>query len=145
MRPYPRQAVAAVAMVCLGALVGCSSGTESEPATPSASTSATPTTSETHTPAPGAIEVSPGGVTTGVGVPAESTEEEYSKACQAAKAWMDQQGGDPKSQIEPYLGTLQSSDSAGPGTYGTPWSQLTPARQAAVIVAVQAAADALCG
>ncbi len=56
-------------------------------------------------PAPGAVEVSPGGVTTAVGAPAESTEEEYFQACQAAKAWMDQQGGDPKSQIEPYLGT----------------------------------------
>lgn len=88
--------------------------------------------------------MSPGGVTTAVGAPAESTEEEYSKACMTARAWMDQQGGDPKSQIEPYLGMLQSTDSAGPGTYGTPWSQLTPARQAAVIVAVRAAADALC-
>jgi hypothetical protein len=58
---------------------------------------------------------------------------------------MDQQGGDPKSRIEPYLGMLQSTDSAGPGTYNVPWSQLSPARQAAVIVAVRAAADALCG
>ena len=58
---------------------------------------------------------------------------------------MDQQGGDPKSLIEPYLASLQSSDSVGPGTFDTPWSQLAPARQAAVIVAVQAAADQLCG
>jgi Putative lipoprotein LpqV len=58
---------------------------------------------------------------------------------------MDQQGGDPKTQIEPYLKTVQSSDSPGPGTFDTPWSQLAPGRQAAVIVAVQAAADALCG
>jgi hypothetical protein len=84
-------------------------------------------------------------VTTAVGAPAESTEDEYFQACHTAKLWMDQQGGERKSQIEPYLRTLQSSDSAGPGTYGTPWSQLAPPRQAAVIVAVQAAADALCG
>jgi Putative lipoprotein LpqV len=58
---------------------------------------------------------------------------------------MDQQGGDPKTQIEPYLKTVQSSDSPGSGTFDTPWSQLAPGRQAAVIVAVQAAADALCG
>jgi hypothetical protein len=58
---------------------------------------------------------------------------------------MDQQGGDPKSQIEPYLKTVQSADAPGPGTFGSPWSQLAPGRQAAVIVAVQAAADALCG
>jgi hypothetical protein len=89
--------------------------------------------------------VSPDGVTTAVGTPAESTEEEYFQACRAAREWMTQQGGEPKSQIEPYLKTLQSSDSAGPGTFNAPWSQLDPARQSAVIVAVQAAADELCG
>jgi hypothetical protein len=89
--------------------------------------------------------VSPGGVTTAVGAPAESTEEEYSQACIAAKTWMQQQGGDPKAQLEPYLGMLQSTDSAGPGTYGTPWSKLPQGRQAAVIVAAQAAADQMCG
>ena len=58
---------------------------------------------------------------------------------------MEQQSGDPKTQIEPYLATLQTSDAPGPGTFDTPWSQLSPARQAAVIVAVQAAADQACG
>ena len=75
--------------------------------------------SETHTAAPGAIGVSPNGVTTAVGAAAESTEEEYFQACQAAKAWMDQQGGDPKSQIEPYLAMLQKPAPSGPGTYNT--------------------------
>jgi hypothetical protein len=145
MRAHPRHAVAAVASVCLGALVACSSGSESTPATPSNPLSTTTvSTSPTHTAAPGAVEVSPGGVTTGVGAPAESTEEEYFQACHAAKVWMDQHGGDPKSQIEPYLASLQSTDSTGPATFGTPWSKLTPARQSAAIVAVQAAADALC-
>ena len=126
-------------------MAGCSSGTEGgQPSSP-APTSATPTTSETPTAAPGAVAVSPDGVTTAVGAPAESTEEEYFQACRAAKVWMDQQGGDPKSQMEPYLKTVQSSDAPGPGTFGSPWSQLAPGRQAAVIVAVQAAADALCG
>ncbi len=96
-------------------------------------------------PAPGAVEVSPGGVTTGVGAPAESTEDEYFQACLAARTWIDQQGGDPKAQIEPYLKMLQSTDAPGPSTFETPWSQLSPGRQAAVIVAVQAGADALCG
>ena len=133
----------AVAMVCLGALVGCGSGSDSTPAT-SSPASTTVSTSETHTPAPGAIEVSPGGVTTGVGTPAESTEEEYFQACNTAKIWMDQQGGDKKAQLEPYLKTLQSADSAGPGTFGTPWSKLPPERQSAAIVAAQAASDELC-
>jgi hypothetical protein len=122
-------------------LVGCSSGTGGGP------TSAPPTTGghSTSPAAPGAPGISSGGVTTAVDAPAESTEDEYFQACQAAKVWMDQQGGDPKTQIEPYLGTLQSSGAPGPSTFNTPWSQLTPGRQAAVIVAVQAAADALCG
>jgi hypothetical protein len=122
-------------------VAGCASGAdrEAEPSSPSA------TTTTTQAPASGGVSVSPDGVTTAVGVPAESTEEEYFQACRAAKVWMDQQGGDAKSLIEPYRKTLQTSDSAGPGTYGTPWSQLAPARQAGVIVAVQAAADALCG
>ena len=97
------------------------------------------------TAAPGEVAVSPDGVTTAVGAPANSTEDEYFKACLAAREWMGQQGGDPKSQLEPYLKNVQSSDAPGPGTFGAPWSQLPPQRQAAVIVAAQAAADALCG
>lgn len=58
---------------------------------------------------------------------------------------MKQQGGDSKSQLEPYLRNVQSTDAPSPGTFGTPWSQLPPKRQAAVIVAAQAAADELCG
>ena len=126
-------------------MAGCSSGTEGGQTTSPGPTSATPTTSEIPTAAPGEVELSPDGVTTAVGAPAESTEEEYFQACRAAKEWMDQQGGDPKSQMEPYLKTVQASDAPGPGTFGSPWSQLAPRRQAAVIVAVQAAADALCG
>ncbi|HEX2285287.1 MAG TPA: lipoprotein LpqV [Mycobacterium sp.] len=146
MRWHSRRAAAlaaAVVIAGIGVATGCSTAKDPEPTATPTPTSAT--TSAAPTAAPGAVAVSPGGVTTAVGAPAESTEEEYSKACYAAREWMTQQGGDPKSQIEPYLGMLQSSDSAGPGTYGTPWSQLTPPRQAAVIVAVQAAADGLCG
>jgi len=143
MRPHPSRAAAVVATVVLTALAGCSSGTDSEPTAP-ATTTTTTAPETTHTPAPGAVEVSPGGVTTAIGSPAESTEEEYFQACRAAKVWMDQRGGDPKTLIEPYLGELQSTDAAGPGTFGMPWSQLSQARQAAVIVAVQAAAGALC-
>jgi Putative lipoprotein LpqV len=146
MRRYPLRAAATAAVFAtagLAVLSGCSSDPESGPTSAPAPTTAT--SSETHTAAPGAVEVSPDGVTTAVGALADSTEEEYSKACIAAKTWMDQQGGDPKAQIEPYLKTLQSADAPGPGTFHTPWSQLAPGRQAAVIVAVQAAADALCG
>jgi hypothetical protein len=141
MRRYALCVAAAAAV----AIAGCSSGTEGGPTSPPGPTSTTPTSSETPTAAPGEVAVSPDGVTTAVGAPAESTEEEYFQACRAAKVWMDEQGGDLKSQIEPYLKTVQSSDAPGPGTFGSPWSQLAPGRQAAVIVAVQAAADELCG
>ena len=149
MRRQTRRAANAVALVIVGTAVatGCSSGNDGEPATSAPeTTTGTSGTSETPTAAPGEVAVSPGGVTTAVGAPADSTEDEYFKACLAGRDWMGQQGGDPKSQLEPYLKTLQSADAApGPGTFGTPWSALPPERQAAVIVAAQAAADALCG
>lgn len=145
MRSYPTFAAAAVAAL----LAGCSSGSDgadSAPSSTAAGSAATTTTSlQTHTAEPGATGVSANGVTTAVGAPAESTEDEYFQACHAAKVWMQERGGDQKAQFEPYLESVQKSDAAGPGTFGTPWSRLTPARQSAVIVAADAAADDLCG
>lgn len=147
MRSHPLLAVLASAAVGAAALAGCSS--DSEPAGPStqaADAAPTATSSlEPHTADPGAVGQSNSGVTTAVGAPAESTESEYFAACQAAKTWMADKGGDAKAQFEPYLADLQSSDAAGPGTFNTPWSQLAPGRQAAVIVAAEAAANDLCG
>jgi hypothetical protein len=141
MRLYPLCVAAAAATF---AITGCSSGGEAGEAS-SATSTTTAISTETHTPAPGAKEVSPGGATTAVGADAESTEEEYSQACQAAKAWIDQQGGDRKAQAEAFLKYIQDpATPPGPATYGTPWAQLSPARQSAVIVAVQAGADSLC-
>jgi hypothetical protein len=142
MRSYPFGVAAAVAIV---AAAGCSSGGQGGQTSSAAPTTTTTASSATHAPAPGAIEISPGGVTTAIGADAESTEEEYSQACQAAKAWFDQQGGDRRAQLEPYLKMIQDpSTPPGPATYGTPWAQLPPPRQAAVIVAAQAGADSLC-
>lgn len=124
-------------------LSGCSSATENAP---TSSPAATPSSEVTPTSvAPGEVGVSPDGVTTAVGAPAESTEDDYFQACLAARRWIDRQGGDPQAQIEPYLKTVQSQDSAGPGTFDRRWSELSPGQQSAVIVAVEAAADALCG
>ena len=98
------------------------------------------------TPAPpGAVGVSPGGVTTRVDVPADSTEEEYFQACHAAKVWMEAQPGTGGSLFEPYLGMIQASQSGTPGTWNARWTDLTPARQAAVITAARAAANDECG
>jgi Putative lipoprotein LpqV len=94
---------------------------------------------------PGAVGISPAGVTTRIGVPAKSTEGEYFQACHAAKAWMQVRPGDRQALIEPYLATVQAPGAAGAGTWNTAWTDLTPARQAAVIVAVRAAANGECG
>jgi Putative lipoprotein LpqV len=146
MRRYP---ILAAVMIGSALLAGCSSESEpgpSQSAAPPPSDTTTATSSlPPHTAAEGAVGRSPGGVTTAVGAPAESTEDEYFQACHAAKTWMTEHGGDPKTQFEPYLGNLQSSDAVGPGTFATPWSQLSPGRQAAVIVAAEAAANELCG
>lgn len=135
-------------MVAVALVAGCTSGSgDGSGGEPTASSSppATSAGEETHEAAPGAVEVAPNGVTTAVGAPAESTEDEYFQACHAAKVWFEQRGGDPKTHMEDYLATLQSTDAAGPGTFHTPWAQLPPGRQSAAIVAVQAAADQLCG
>ena len=150
MRRYPwatNLTAATVAAAGLSLLVGCSSDAEqSEPSAATPAPATTTTQSQTPTAAPGEVGVSPGGVTTAVGADAQSTEDEYFEACHAAKMWMEEKGGDPKAQIEPYLASLQAPDAAaGPGTYNKTWAELEPARQAAVIVAVQAAADQLCG
>jgi hypothetical protein len=148
MRSYPIVVVTAATAVLSAVLAGCSSGSDGGKSSPSASTSAAPTTAttnQTHTASPGAVGVSPNGVTTAVGAPAESTEEEYFQACHAAKVWMTEQGGDQKAQFEPYLASVQSSDAPGPATFNMPWSQLSPNRQAAVVVAAQAPPHDLCG
>lgn len=89
--------------------------------------------------------VSPGGVTTEVNVPSEATESQYGQACLAAKRWMDERGGDPLTLVEPYLKTVQDPAFVGPGNFDTPWAQLTPAQQAGVIIAANAAANQKCG
>lgn len=110
-----------------------------------------PTTSPAHSSGapvsvpPGAIGVSPTGVTTRVDVPAESTEEEYFQACHAAKTWMEAQPPTGQPLLEPYLAMLQAARSGAAGSWNRRWADLTPARQAAVIVAAQAAANSECG
>lgn len=93
----------------------------------------------------GSVGLSPAGVTTRVDVPANSTEEEYYQACHAAQEWMDAQPKTGASLFEPYLSMIQTSPSGTAGSWNAPWTKLTPARQAAVIVAARAAANNECG
>jgi hypothetical protein len=83
-------------------------------------------------------------VTTRIDVPAQSTEEQYAQACLAAKEWMTVRGGDPHTMVEPYLKELQGSTANSPATFRKTWVELSDAQQAAVIIAVQAAADGGC-
>jgi hypothetical protein len=125
-------------------LTACSSGggghSPSSPPAPSGSAE-----QSTQAAAPsGTIGTSPAGVTTRIDVPAESTEEQYAQACMATKKWMEDKGGDPAVLVEPFLKELQGNAAAGPATFNNTWGQLSTAQQAAVIVAVRAAAEGGC-
>jgi hypothetical protein len=137
----PVAVTAAVAALLALAIAGCSSN-EQQP--PSASTSELPPL-PAEPAQPGAIGVSPGGVTTRVDVPSDATESQYGQACHAAKVWMDgQHADDPKTLVEPYLKMVQAPDFTGPGNFNTPWVNLTPAQQAGVIIAINGAANGEC-
>ncbi|MBX9919159.1 lipoprotein LpqV [Mycolicibacterium frederiksbergense] len=139
MRRYPILVTAAAAAL----LSGCSPSTEE----PAGDTSAPSITTSQASPSPeaqvpdGVVQVSPGGVTTGVGAPADATESGYGQACLAARAWFDAQNG----TVEAYLQTVQAPGAPGPGSFNMAWSELTPGQQAAVIMAANAAANAECG
>lgn len=143
MRRYPRRVALIAALLAL-IVAGCSSR-EQQPSNPPPTTSTSELPPLPAEPAqPGAVGVSPGGVTTRVDVPADATESQYGQACHAAKVWMDSQQADPKTLVEPYLKMVQAPDFTGPGNFNTPWANLTPAQQAGVIVAVNGAANGDC-
>ncbi len=131
----------AAAVAVAAALAGCSTG-GAEQAAPVG------TAPEPERPAAvapdGKIALSPGGVTTKIDVPAQSNEEQYAQACMTAKDWMDAKGGDPDTLVEPFLKDAQSAARTGPATFGKTWTELSEAEQAAVIIAVRAAADGGC-
>ena len=144
MRRYLRRVALFTGLLML-TVVACSSN-EQKPSTsisPPASTGELPPL-PAEPARPGAVGVSPGGVTTRVDVPADATESQYGQACHAAKVWMDSQQADPKTLVEPYLKMVQEADFTGPGNFNTPWAILTPAQQAGVIMAVTGAANGEC-
>jgi Putative lipoprotein LpqV len=123
--------------------VGCSHGVIGGRPTAAAGAPAPSSAGSAALP-PGAVGLSPSGVTTRVDVPADSTEEEYFQACHAAKLWMEAQPKTGESLLEPYLAMVQTSPSGSAGSWNTRWADLTPARQAAVITAARAAANNEC-
>lgn len=130
-----------IASLCVA---GCSSGGTPAGKITSSSPQSTPGPQSPTSASPGAIGLSPAGVTTKVDVPAESTEEEYYQACHAARVWMQARPKTGESQFEPYLAMVQTSPTATAGSWNTRWADLTPARQAAVITAARAAANDEC-
>lgn len=122
-------------------VTGCSSGGGSKPTAVASAPGAEQPAGDSGT---GAIALSPGGVTTKIDVPAQSTEEQYAQACLAAKEWMGSKGGDPHSLVEPFLKELQASPDSGPATFRKTWTELDDPQRAAVIIAVRAAADGGC-
>jgi len=122
-------------------LVGCASGPGGK--APAAAPAA-PAEQPAAAAGSPAIGVSPGGVTTRIDEPAQSTEEQYGQACLTTRGWMDARGGDPHDLIEPYLQELQTSKESSPSTFKKTWAELSSAQQAAVIIAVRAAADGGC-
>ncbi|MBB4854799.1 hypothetical protein HNP40_002191 [Mycobacteroides chelonae] len=89
--------------------------------------------------------LSPAGVTTSVDAAPSSLEEEYYQACRAAADWMTGKEDGPAQLVEGYLQSIQSTGNVGPGTFHKTWHELTADRQAAVIVATNAAAEQQCG
>ncbi len=142
-RPLVWRAVVVTAVV--SAAAGCSADNNAAKPT-SVTVSPGPATNQAAAAVPpGVVAVSPAGVTTKVNAPARSTEEEYFQACHAATTWMAGRHGDRQALIEAYLAAVQAPGVSGAGTWHTPWAALPLARQAAVIVAAQAAANDECG
>ncbi|MCB1287159.1 MAG: lipoprotein LpqV [Mycobacterium sp.] len=141
----PRRVHCALAALTAILLTACSPGAgpktvPEQPAPPAGQPGGQPD----HHPEGQAIGISPGGVTTRVDEPAQSTEEQYAQACLTAKEWMDARGGDPNDLVEPYLQEIQASSEPGRATFMTIWPDLSAAQQAGVILAVQAAANGGC-
>ena len=127
----------------LWTVTGCSHGAHNG-TTASSSTRPSGIPSGPSSAPPGAIGLSPTGVTTRVDIPPDSTEEEYYQACHAAKVWMDAQPKTGQPLFEPYLAMVQASPSGTAGSWNARWSDLTLARQAALITAARAAANGEC-
>lgn len=133
--------VAACTLVPVAA--GCAAQDQPAPPAPTSTSDLPPLPPASA--APDSVGVSPGGVTTRVDVPADATESQYGQACRAAALWLADRDGEPAALAEAYLAELQAPGASGPGTFETTWMALTPAQQAGVVMAVNAAANDECG
>ena len=125
-------------------LAGCSAGGDKKESAAAPPASEAQQSNAAAGPGGPPIGVSPGGATTRIDEPAQSTEEQYGQSCLAAKDVLASKGGNPHDQVEPLLKDVQSSKDASPITFKKTWTELSTAQQAAVIIAVKAAADGGC-
>jgi hypothetical protein len=140
----PQLWVTVVVATCLFAITGCAHDAHNGKTTSSSARPSGIPIGPTSVP-PGAVGLSPAGVTTRVDVPPDATEEEYYQACHAAKVWMDAQPKAGQSLFERYLAMVQASPLGSAGSWNARWAELTLARQAALITAARAAANDECG
>lgn len=145
LRTQDRALFGAAASLAVAAtlLTGCSAGDKKAPSAAPAVSEAQPSSAEA-TPGAPPIGISSGGVTTRIDVPAQSTEEQYGQSCLAAKDVLTAKGGNLPDQVDPLLKDIQSSKEPSPITFRKTWAELSTAQQAAVIIAVKAAADGGC-
>jgi hypothetical protein len=132
-------------LVVLAAVVSAAAGCSAHTNTATTVSGGPGTNEAAATVPPGAVALSPAGVTTQINVPARAGEEEYFQACHAAMTWMQGRPRDRRALLEAYLAAVQAPGAVGAGTWNTPWAALPLARQAAVIVAAKAAANDECG
>ena len=145
MVTVPTRIVATLIALCVPLIgAGCASKSDDKAAPgPSASTTA-PIESPAAQPSDSGSALSPSGVTTSVNAAPSSLEEEYYQACRAAADWMTGKQDGHVQLVEGYLQSIQTSGNVGPGTFHKSWHELPADRQAAVIVATNAAAEQQC-
>lgn len=145
LRTRDRALLGAAASLAMAAnlLAGCGAKDDKAPSAGPSASGAQPGTAEASAGGP-PIGVSPGGVTTRMEEPAQSTEEQYAQSCLAAKESMAGKGGNPQDQVEPLLKDVQSSKEPSTITFRKTWAELSSAQQSAVLIAVRAAADGGC-
>lgn len=138
--------IAATLMALCVPLIGaaCTSKSDDKAAPGPTHGSAAPTETPAAQPPASGSGLSPAGVTTSVDAAPSSLEEEYYQACRAAADWMTGKQDGPAQLVEGYLQSIQSNGDVGPGTFHKSWHELPADRQAAVIVATNAAAEQQC-
>ena len=141
------RALFGAAAVCAAAstlLTGCSSSGGGGAGEASSAASSAAAAAPEAPSGGGPIGMSPGGVTPRIDEPAQSTEEQYGQACLGAKDWMTAKGANPRELVEPLLKEVQTAKDPSPVTFKKTWAELSTSQQAAVIIAVQAAAEGGC-